>query len=301
VRTIASRLGSRRIRRITGTISAPPPREAIDATAENWRAALGDFARASDWLDHFRRALAEQPWQAVMRLWVPRLMDGYAGGLTHGLIRTAHAVRAMPGGDAPGDRERNELAHGLAYWAASYRCSAGDADREGTQPLGAALQALPRGDGADIAPTIESLEATPDIDAAISRHTASFARLLLAHDEFAPVPTIQLVHSITAPRSMRDLLPFLPPARGAWAYRRLWQVSAAILARLTKTPEAPETAIAIAAPKLSRDELIDRAVAHRDDHVIKLTEACLAEDERRPDPVYRAAAEAILERIPAWK
>jgi hypothetical protein len=282
---------------------APPPQRAIDAAADSeWRAALGNYARVSDWLDYFRRALAEAPWQAVIRIWLPRLMDGYAGGLTHGLIRTAHAVRALPEGVAPSDLERDELAHGLAYWAATYHRSVGDSDRHGDRSLSEALQALARSEDADIAPTIESLEATSDVDAAISRHTATFGRLLLAHGELAPIPTIQLVHSVTAPRSMRDLLPFLSPERGAWAYRLLWQVSAGIVARMTKPqPAGRETAIDIAAPRLSRDALIDRAIAHRDDHVIKLTEACLCEDAIRPDPVYRALAEAIATRIPAWQ
>lgn len=276
---------------------APPPQAPIGEN--DWDAALGNYARVSDWLDFFRRALAEASWHDVIRIWLPRLMDGYAGGLTHGLIRTAHAVRSLPADDTPSELARDELAHGLAYWAATYHRSAGDPDRRGTRPLRAALQALPRGDGADIAPAIESLEATPDIDAAISRHTAAFARLLLAHRELPPIPTIQLVHSITAPRSMRDLLPFLQPEQGAWAYRRLWQVSAGIVARMTK-PRPGETEIVVDAPKLPRDELVDRVVAHRDDHVIKLTEACLCEDAIRPDPVYRGVAEAILQRIPAW-
>jgi Questin oxidase-like len=279
---------------------APPPQQAIDES--DWHAALGNYARVSDWLDYFRGALAEQPWQAVIRTWLPRLMDGYAGGLTHGLIRTAHAVRALPNGATPSELERDELAHGLAYWAATYHRSVGDPDRHGARPLDEALQALPRGEGADIAPAIESLAATPDVDAAISRHTATFGRLLLAHGELAPIPTIQLVHTVTAPGSLRDLLPFLPVERAAWAYRQLWQVSAGIVARLAKPlAVGSETDPALAASRLTRDELIDRAIAHRDDHVIKLTDACLREDAIRPDPVYRVLAETMLQRLPAWQ
>jgi hypothetical protein len=51
---------------------------------------------------------------------------------------------------------------------------------------------------------------------------------------------------------------------------------------------------------LQWDDLAARAVAHRDEHVIKLTDACLHEDFIRPDPIYRAVAEAIQRCLPAW-
>jgi hypothetical protein len=47
-------------------------------------------------------------------------------------------------------------------------------------------------------------------------------------------------------------------------------------------------------------ELADRAVALGDEHGIKLTEACLYEDQLHPDPVYRVLAEAMLQRLPAF-
>jgi hypothetical protein len=279
----------------------PPPQRPIDGADESdWHAALGVYSRAADWLAFFRRALAEMPWPEVLRIWVPRLLDGHAGGLTHGLIRTAHAVRCLPVNGTPSDLTRDELAHGLGYWAASYHTSPGDPARSGSDDLDAALHRLPRGENADIAPAIESLAPIADIDAAISRHTATFARLLLAHDELAPVPSIQLVHSITAPRSMRDLLPFLPTESGPQAYRLLWRVSAGVVARLvlplaTSSESDPPRAEASMAPQ----ELADRAVAHGDEHAIKLAEAVLYEDQLRPDPVYRVLAEAMLRRLPA--
>jgi hypothetical protein len=285
----------------TRHLPLPPQQQPIDGRHEgDWRAALGVYPRAADWLAFFRGALAETPWQEVLRLWVPRLLDGHAGALTHGLIRAAHAVRSLPPDGVPSALTRDELAHGLGYWAASYHRSPGDPERSGADDLDAALRRLPRGEKADIAPAIESLAPIADIDVAISRHTATFARLLLAHDELAPVPAIQLVHTITAPRSMRDLLPFLPPESGPLAYRLLWRVSADIVAHVAR----PSATGAESNPprdeaRLTQAELADRAIAHGDDHMIKLTEACLAEDRLRPDPVYRVLAEAMLQRLPA--
>lgn len=281
----------------------PPVQRPINGNDDSdWRAALGVYPRAADWLAFFRNALSETAWPDVLRVWVPRLLDGHAGALTHGLIRTAHAVRGLPAEGAPSDLARDELAHGLGYWAASYHRSPGDSERGGTRNLDEALYRLPRGEGGvDIAPAIESLAPVADIDAAISRHTATFSRLLLAHDELAPVPAIQIVHSITAPRSMRDLLPYLPPESGPRAYRLLWRVSAWVVARLAPPlASGAESDAPRAEASMTIEELAERAIAHGDEHVIKLTEACLCEDWLRPDPVYRVLAEAMLRRLPAF-
>lgn len=293
----------------------PPSQAPIDETDERlWRVALGERTRMADWLDFFRRALAERPWPEVLRTWAPRLIDGAAGGLNHGLIRTAHAVRTFPDGGAPSALEIDELARGLAYWAGSYRLVPGDPDAHGALALSDALDRLPRFpaeargsfalDGLaglpGFAATVESLAAAPDVDAAVSAHTAIFARMLIAHQELRQVQLIELIHAITGPSAMRILLPYMPGDFGAWAYRRLWRVSAAIVADVAG-PLPAETDPEIGEPTLAVDELVARAVAHKDEHVIKLTEALLREDRIRPDPAYRVAAESVFSRIRPWK
>ncbi len=77
-------------------LDVPPPVERLDPDDErSWRPALGDVARLSDWAAMFGRELREGSWQTVVRRWVPQLLPGYGGGLTHGLIRVAHGVRAL--------------------------------------------------------------------------------------------------------------------------------------------------------------------------------------------------------------
>ena len=67
----------------------------------------------------FEAELARKPWREVVRAWVPRLAAGASGAATHGVIRAAHAVRAIAERDtAP---RRQECSAGLAYWAATYR------------------------------------------------------------------------------------------------------------------------------------------------------------------------------------
>ena len=287
----------------------PPRKQPIDGTNETERrGALGDYARAADWLDLFRAQLKERRWQDVISNWVPILMSGHFGGLTHGLIRTAHAVRSFPKDANPSKLQLDELARGFAYWAAVYRPLPGNPDHRGDLEIDQALRRLPRldpkqqkgppapalNDLPGFTSAVESLAATGDPEEAISRHTAAFARVLIAHPEVPPIP---LVHTITAPTALQNLLPYLPRELGARFYRHLWQVSAAIAA-IFATPATPdsETDPEIGEPSLLPDELIDRAIEHCDEHTIKLTEACLREDRIRPDPAYRAAAEAVLHR-----
>src|SRR5262249_61062768 len=97
------------------------------------------------------------------------------------------------------------------------------------------------------------------------------------------------------------LLSFFDENLGASAYGRLWQVSSGIASLFAKRPDSgSELDPELGEAKLARDELTRRAVEHGDEHVIKLTEACLREDDIRPDPIYRIAAEALIERMPPW-
>ena len=53
----------------------PPRKQPIDSGNETeWRSALGDYARAADWLASFRGQLQERPWQDVISTWVPILV-----------------------------------------------------------------------------------------------------------------------------------------------------------------------------------------------------------------------------------
>ena len=95
---------------------AAPARRA-GAVAEG-AVALGDYGRYGDWLEHFRAELAREPWRAVLARWVPILAPGVSAAIFHGVIRTAHATRALRRRETPA--RLDELAVALAYWAARY-------------------------------------------------------------------------------------------------------------------------------------------------------------------------------------
>jgi Questin oxidase-like len=294
----------------------PAPRFALDAADQaSWRPALGAFGRAGDWEQLFIRELADNPWRVVLIRWWPRLVPGLLAGLTHGMIRTAHAVRSLAAAPNPSKAQLTELARGLAYWAARYSSLPGQASLRGTSSLADAVAALPREPMTDsVTPSVakerlgridkfpgyaEALQAVAVCDTQwlLSEMTAEFAGVYLVHPEVFPVP---LVHGVTAPAAVRLVLPHLHTELHALTLTALWQVQVALLLAFTGDRRGEATAIATSlqteAPAF--DELTARAVEHQDEHVIKLTEACLREHALRPDPRYPAAVLAAQQRIP---
>jgi hypothetical protein len=295
-------------------IDPPPPFDTVDVGDEaSWRAALGDPRRASDWAVAFADQLGGEPWPAVVRRWAPRLLPGYGGAFTHGLIRVANAVRAMPADGRPSDLRLNELALGLAYWAATYTEVPGRPRLRGTLSVDAAIAGLPRPDKpwspieAGTFARMGELRAFPaaldaigpppaSIDEALGDLTAAFCRVLLAHpDAFPQGP----VHMVTPVAAARTLVPHLPGVSGEALYAELWRTSAAIVCGfLPRTAHGGATPDAGAVP--SPGDVIARAVEHRDPHAIKFAEACVREHALRPDPAYLRAAQHVIAHTPRW-
>ncbi|MEV0266447.1 questin oxidase family protein [Streptomyces sp. NPDC050617] len=305
-----------RYRRAMAHHEPPAARFSIDPADESsWRPALGEFHRAGDWEALFARQLSDDPWREVLARWWPRLLPGLFAGLTHGLIRTAHAVRGLyAAGDAPTALQLNELARGLAYWAARYAELPGTPRLRGPYSLSAAVAALPRTAAdspmgpAAVRRRLDTLDRQPAYGEALewlapeqaprllSEMTAQFADVYLGHPEVAPVP---LIHGVTAPAAARIVLPHLPHPLYEPTLAALWQVHAAFLVAFTtdRRDEGTEAWRSEGAEPPPLDELGARAAEHGDEHVIKFTEACLREYALRPDPRYPAAAFAAQRRI----
>lgn len=114
-----------------------------DATLDvDWSAALGDFDRLPQWHAYFRHRLTEQPWQATLGLWLPRLIPGTMATGTHGIIRCAHAARALEQGLT--HLRLEELAHALAYCAARFTRFLTAPRLSGRLEIHAAVSGLPR-------------------------------------------------------------------------------------------------------------------------------------------------------------
>lgn len=291
-------------------VAPPPARDRIDPDDEaSWRGALGEVARVSDWAAMFERQLRDQPWWAVLQRWVPRLLPGYAGGLTHGLLRTAHGVRALPADGPPPDLLLAELARGLAYWAATFTALPGRPELRGSLQLDEAIAGVPRPDepwtpiDAGTFARIGELSAFPDavaalgppddVGAALSDLTAAFCGVVLRK----PALVIGPIHAVTPAAAVRTLLPYLPAPAVASVYAQAWHVGAAIVAGFAP-PGGTEAPVEGVTPAPA--EILARAAAHRDTHAVKFAEACVREHAIRPDPVYLLAAEHVLATLPPW-
>jgi hypothetical protein len=292
----------------------PESRFGIDPSDESsWREALGRFERAGDWEDLFAREVADQPWRDVLSRWWPRLLPGLMGGLTHGLIRTAHAVRCMSAVEHPKDLALKELSRGLAYWAARYRPLPGEPALTGEDTVADAVARLPRvspeatggGPGSRVAGLadnesyVQALSGLSPLTAGrrLSEMTTTFAGVYLAHPDGPPVP---LIHGVTAPAAMRLVLPHLSAEQYTMSIASMWHVHVVLLLMFTHTGDGERESIADASGTVlpSWHQLFDHAVVHGDEHVVKFTEACYRENAIQPDPRFAAAVQAALARIP---
>ncbi|MBV8084839.1 MAG: DUF4243 domain-containing protein [Chloroflexi bacterium] len=104
---------------------------------------------------------------------------------------------------------------------------------------------------------------------------------------------IVLTHAVTVPRAIRELRTWLSPENG----RQALGVATCLSRQIRQPYQALRPELAAVRP--GRDELIERAIASGDDHAIKLTEACLSQYERQPEPVYLAVADDVSRRLRA--
>ncbi|MFG2692228.1 questin oxidase family protein [Kitasatospora sp. NPDC048407] len=248
-------------------------------TAVNWHEALGDPRRAADWIGFFEREVAERPWREVLGEWWPRLLPGIYGGSTHPVIRVGHAVRTLLSG-AVTEPRLAELAHGLGYWAARHRPVAALTPLPGADSAAAALGLVPRiavQDGGFPA-RLDHVRALP-VWAATAMEPAEAHRRLVelvraATHRYATHghgEETMLVHAATAPNAVLRTLPALPHALWPSSLRAAWTASAAVTAMY-----APAEAVrCVPLDDLTPDEVVERALSHGDEHVIKLTDTAL--------------------------
>ncbi|GIG93388.1 questin oxidase family protein [Plantactinospora endophytica] len=274
----------------------------------NWRQALGDERRIGDWTAYLTRQVTERPWRDVLATWWPRLLPGIVAGTTHGVIRVGHAVRTL----LTGDTSRPvlvELAHGLAFWAARFRAVPGAQSPAGRLPANAVLAMLPRLDrqAGTVAErlarlpevpgwtsTVAALRAPSDPDdarAILSDLTTAATLRYATHGHANPV---LLVHTATAPNAVLHVLPALPRELWSASLAAAWSATAAVLSAY-----APGTATPDRLPVVTGDDadVLARAVAHGDEHVIKFADTAVDVYHRTGDRAALVAAVRAAELI----
>ncbi len=276
--------------------------------AADWREALGEVGRVGDWIAYFEGEVREQPWRDLLETWVGRLGPGFMASATHGMLRTAHAVRSLAGGESP--VRLREFAEGLGYWAARYQELPSATGAAGAMRVSDALTRVPRVDPARrkygfifdavkvidaeaFGPVLNYVATDVDIDTFISDVTRTFVRHYLANAQKAG---IGFVHTVTAPSALRILAPHLSDGTRVAAMRYAWQACASIYAAYGDV--APDGVPAVEGPvAFDAADLIDQAVTGRDEHAIKFTEACLREHRISGDPAFIVAARDAVVRF----
>ncbi|MFJ2148574.1 hypothetical protein ACIOHB_07320 [Streptomyces microflavus] len=263
----------------------PDARWAIDpADPDDWRSALGDFSRVADWTALFERELAQAPWPEVLARWWPRLLPGMSGVLTHGVIRTAHAVRAISRAGEENLAYRRELAQGLGYWAARY-ASHTHGIRPGDEYPGT-------GEGEEYPRTADADSAAAALDGLVAEYAGIYASAPQRH----PVP---LIHSITGPAAVRLVVEHLPAAQRRPSYLVARDVSASMLDWFSTTPVTPNPVGLSGVPDVG--EVFATAVAIGDEHAIKLAEVAVRHQALAPDPRLAAAAHAANQGLARFR
>jgi len=284
------------------------PKAYSPLTAETWRPALGAIERIGDWGAYFRAQLAEAPWRSVFDEWIGRLLPGAITAGTHGLIRTAHAMRALEDGETPLRIE--ELGVSLAYWAAYYRELPNTPHLTGALNFGQALDRVPRftrgqerpgmprefvlqviaAHAAEFSTAVNAVAEPKSHEEALSAITEVGARLYLAHATRHP---LIFIHAVTAPAALRILLPHLPMVLQKIALGRAWQAVATEAAAYGDEIGVDHHAAALP----PEAEIVERSIATDDPHAIKFVEACVREFRLNPRHVYLAAAHDWATRL----
>jgi hypothetical protein len=260
------------------------PAPVAPVTDADWREALGDIRRAADWIAFFTRTLAEHPWRTVLATWWPRLLPGLYGAATHPVIRVGHAVRAL---EAEENAPRTaELAHALGYWAARHRPVSGITALPGAPTAAESLDAVPavEAESWEYPDRLAIVRALPvwaddvtDPDTARLRLTELVRAATHRYATHGHGEETMLVHAATAPNAVLRTLGSLPRALWAPSLHAAWTASAAVTAMY-----APAEPVDYVPPaRLTAEEVVERALAHGDEHVIKLTDTALDVGDER--------------------
>lgn len=277
---------------------APP----IDASA--WEGALGDPRQFDAWRSFFHHRLASGAWEPVLDQWAARLAPGLFAAAAHGIIRVGHGVRALGVEDTP--LRRRELAEGLALWAGSYQPLPTDEDgpsldlspaeallrvplvpsghRRNSGAITTALDQLSTAEGFENVITLIPFEG--DLAVLGNKLASVFAQVFLDRVH-TPLTAIVFTHAITAVAAVLSIAPNVgeETARKLAAYA--WQAAAGLHSAYSEFPTPGPGDLPAELP----DQVAQLAAAHGDDHVIKLSEACLR--------FHAATGDDIFLKVPA--
>ncbi|MEZ5345514.1 MAG: questin oxidase family protein [Pyrinomonadaceae bacterium] len=277
-------------------------------TQNDWKEALDDDRRTTDWIDFFNREIDENGWKKTVDTWSNNLAPGLSAAAAHGLIRTGHAVRSLSRNENEG--RKNELAQALAYWAAYYQVLPETMKTDGEKSdLPGALYKIPmfppekRVRGSimrqlealndsfpEFGGVIGSLEIQGKPEQIISDLTEAFAEIYVRN--VLPRNNVALIHSVTGLASVRSLVPYFSLATTERMLRYGWQAAAGIYSISGNEANNQEPADI---PDIAG--MTDQAATSNEVHAIKYTEACIREYKLNPKPIYLKAAKIAIGKL----
>jgi hypothetical protein len=290
----------------------PRPGAGARIRREDWHTALGQRERFADWSAFFGEELQEGPWREVLDHWMGRLAPGFCAAATHGVIRVGHAARGLVDSETP--QRLRELADAFASWATTYQeLPAAEHVTNGTMTPREAITKIAvvppdrRSYAGNITASLAMLDDFPEFARSIglidtggelarlvSELTEVFARVYLANAHDIRT-TIAFIHAVTSPAALGNIAPQVSERTARMALRYAWQSGCGLYACFGGATAMAED---IEPREGDEDELVDRAIAHGDEHVIKFTEACLHRHGLAPSPGYLAAVDHVLGMIP---
>lgn len=280
------------------TLPAEKPTDVLSTSdwADSWQQTLGNNAHGAKWRAFFASELETGDWRAVLNLWSFRLTPGLFAAATHGLIRVGHAARALAVQDTP--LRRRELSEGLALWAVAYQTLPEDRrPREAFLSPSDALKQVPllpnehRKNEGSITTALEQLDQVPEFALVIgmvdlnkspgdlANAVASvFAQVFLDQTQ-SPLSAIVYTHSITTVVAILNISSHVSEETLHELLAYGWQAACGLYCAYGLSP-GPGPGVMELESELA---IATRAVAHGDDHVIKLSEACLTLYSRTGD------------------
>ena len=287
----------------------PSPRGAFTPGA--WPFRKANHAAFAELRAEFQRRIAADGWESVLRATLPDLAPGLSAAAFHGMIRTAMGVTA---------RHEGEIASGLAYWAAHWqRLGPPEPATEPVAESVAGLLARLRADDRFAAPA-ELPELIDDTFLVVSRlkgfstviHWPDFERVglrdlaLAAAQIYGASGDFTALHLVTGAQAAAVLLPYVeaPQVLLPW----LWQGMAAgyIAIGRPALPDADTLGLWRNATVPNWQEILQRALGERDEHVVKLIYSALYLGRLTGDRLFRwlAARETGVLRStakPVWQ
>ncbi|MFC1618603.1 questin oxidase family protein [Candidatus Neomarinimicrobiota bacterium] len=280
-------------------------------TRDNWQAALGHHDRICDWAKFFERELEHVGWNRILHDWLSRLLPGMSGAAGHAALRTASVVRNLIIEETAA--RITELGIAMGYWAGSFRKLPGilGSNTSGTYtPLEALFhikwqhkEQLPHFPSIDhslsglerfspFAGVINLIKIPEASLVIISQITAAMSRVFLTNcqnqKKIAP-----FILAVVLPSALRSFTSHLEPAQANALLRYGWQFAGAMYAIYGRVNPVEEWAPS----EDAQEELIDDAVASRNEYAVIFADACLREYAVQPDTIYLAAAREAISQL----